>query len=207
MVPSQIAISHHDEHSPNPSALVPGAATIRQQAGSVTPHMSHAARHGLRGRFGDPQTYTEMEPDRVFEDPAQPVPFYTKRTIAVYMRQSPFGKSVTQEEIGRLMQLINRFKPMNLRVALIIAPDSTVEYVYPPDADIQESWIDNVLWLRISARSSTPRAWLFPASPCSSQTSSQAAQLTRSTLPPCFAEPGSRTCNNGDCYAQRRTRR
>ena len=144
MVPSQIAISHHDEHSPNPSALVPGAATIRQQAGSVTPHMSHAARHGLRGRFGDPQTYTEMEPDRVFEDPAQPVPFYTKRTIAVYMRQSPFGKSVTQEEIGRLMQLINRFKPMNLRVALIIAPDSTVEYVYPPDADIQESWIDNV---------------------------------------------------------------
>jgi hypothetical protein len=106
--------------------------------------LAHAARHGLRGRFGDPQTYTEMRPDLVLEDPAAPVPFYTKRTIAVYMRQSPYGKSVTQDEIARLLQLLNRFKPINLRIALVIAPDPLVEFVYPPGEDILESWLDDV---------------------------------------------------------------
>lgn len=144
LVPSQLVLAETEEHPASPSLLVPDAATIRQQAGALTPLMAHAARHGMRGRFGDPQTYTEMRPDARADDPALPVPFYTERTIAVYMRQSPFGKAVTSEEIARLFQLLNRFKPLNLRVALVIAPDPHVEFLYPPGADILESWLDNV---------------------------------------------------------------
>lgn len=144
LVPAQLALAETSQYPVSPSLLVPDAATITQQAGTLTPVMAHAARHGLRARFGDPQTYTEMCPDRRQDDPTAPVPFYTKRTLAVYMRQSPNGKSVTQDEIARLLQLLNRFKPINLRIALVIAPDPLVEFVYPPGADILESWFDNV---------------------------------------------------------------
>lgn len=144
LVPSQLMLAESDETPTSPSLLVPDAATIRQQAGALTPVLAHAARHGLRGRFGDPQTYTEMRPDAVSDDPALPTPFYTQRTIAVYMRQSPYGNTVTKDEIARLLQLLNRFKPINLRIALVIAPDPLVEFLYPPGADILESWFDNV---------------------------------------------------------------
>ncbi|MEO6218635.1 MAG: hypothetical protein ABIO86_21595 [Sphingomonas sp.] len=144
LVPSQLMLAESDEQPASPSLLVPDAATIRQQAGGLTPVLAHAARHGLRGRFGDPQTYTEMRPDALSDDPTLPTPFYTQRTIAVYMRQSPFGNTVTKDEIARLLQVLNRFKPINLRIALVIAPDPLVEFLYPPGADILESWFDNV---------------------------------------------------------------
>lgn len=144
LVPSQLMLAESEEYPVSPSLLVPDAATIRQQAGTLAPVLAHAARHGLRGRFGDPQTYTEMRPDARFDDPALPTPLYTGRTIAVYMRQSPFGNTVTKDEIARLLQLLNRFKPINLRIALVIAPDPMVEFLYPPGADILESWFDNV---------------------------------------------------------------
>ena len=144
LVPAQLALVESDEQPVGPSSLVPDAATVRPQAGALTPVMKHAARHGMRSRFADPQTYTIMRPEGFDDFAGLPAPFYTKRTVAVYMRQSPFGKSVTQDEIARLLQLLNRFKPINLRIALIIAPDPLTEFVYPPGADILESWIDDV---------------------------------------------------------------
>jgi hypothetical protein len=59
------------------------------------------------------------------------------------MRQAPFGTGITQQEIARLLQLLNRMKPINLRLVLIIAPDPVTEILYPPGADIGEAWADN----------------------------------------------------------------
>lgn len=144
LVPAQLALEESAEEPVGPSSLVPDAATVCPQSGTLTPVMKHASRQGMRRRFADPACYTVMTPDSFDDYAGLPTPFYTGRTVAVYMRQSPFGKSVTQDEVGRLLQLLNRFKPINLRIALIIAPDPLTEFVYPPGADILESWIDNV---------------------------------------------------------------
>lgn len=144
LVPAQIALEESAETPTGPSSLVPDAATIKPAAGAITPVLAHAARHGMRRRFADPQCYTVMHPDRFDDADGTPTPFYSKRTLALYMRQSPYGSPVTQEEVGRLLLLLNRFKPINLRIALIIAPDPLTEFVYPRGADIIESWLDNV---------------------------------------------------------------
>ena len=131
--------------SANRSSLrLPDTAALSHRAGSHTPILAHTARHALRRRFGDYLNYTPENPNQTEDErPASPH-FYTRRSIALYMRQAPFGKSVTQVEIARLLQLLNKLKPINLRLILIIAPDPTTELLYPPGADIGESWSDNV---------------------------------------------------------------
>lgn len=126
------------------SLRVPDTGAVAHRAGARTPVLTHAARHAQRRRFGDPLTYTPEYPDRPDSDLPGSPHLYTRRTLALYMRQAPFGVTVTQEEIARLLQMLNRLKPINLRLRLVIAPDPLTEFLYAPGADIGESWSDVV---------------------------------------------------------------
>lgn len=126
------------------SLRLPETGALSQQAGARSPVMSHVARHALRRRFGDPLTYSPEHPDKTDAELPGSSHLYTRRTLVLYMRQAPFGKSVSQEEIARLLQLLNKLKPINLRLLLVIAPDPLTEVLYPPGADIGESWSDSV---------------------------------------------------------------
>jgi hypothetical protein len=130
--------------TPNRSSLfLPDTAAVTHQAGLRTPVLRHLSRHALRHQLGDPMAYTTERPDATGIMPGDPVPFHTRRTLAIHMRQAPFGTGITQQEIARLLQLLNRMKPINLRLVLIIAPDPVTEILYPPGADIGEAWADN----------------------------------------------------------------
>jgi hypothetical protein len=126
------------------SGRVPEASAASHRSGARTPVMAHAARHALRRRFADPGVYTPEYPDRIDADLPGSLHIYTRRTLGLYLRQSPWGKPITQVETLRLLQLLNRNLPINLRIRLIIAPDPLVEFVYAPGADIEERWSDTV---------------------------------------------------------------
>jgi hypothetical protein len=126
------------------SLRLPDAAALSHRAGGRSPVLAHTARHALRRRFADFLTYTPEYPDRVDADLPGSSHLYTRRTLALYMRQAPFGRSVTHEEIARLLQLLNKLKPINLRLLLVIAPDPLTEILYPAGADIGEGWADNM---------------------------------------------------------------
>jgi len=106
--------------------------------------LAHLPRHALRHQLGDPMPYTPDEPDKGGGLPGDPVPLNTRRTIVLHLSPAPFSLTPTQERLQRLVQLLNRFKPINVRLRLVLRPDPMVELVYPAGADIGEAWGDDV---------------------------------------------------------------
>jgi hypothetical protein len=125
------------------SVRVPAAIAVSHRAGGRSPVLGHTARNLERRRWGDAHTYTPEHPDRIDDELATQTHLYTRRSIGLYLRQSPIGQPITQDAIARLRQLLQRFLPVNLRLVLIVAPEPTVELIYTPGGDIGESWTDN----------------------------------------------------------------
>ena len=130
-----------------PSERVPEARALALNAGARTPVMAHAARNLGRRRWGDYFAYTPEYPDLIDAEAPADAHVYTRRTIGLYLRQSPIGAPVTTESVARLRQLLLRFVPVNLRIALIVAPDPHLEFVYTPGTDIEEAWADDIPFL------------------------------------------------------------
>lgn len=120
------------------------AATLYSPAGLRTPVLAHLPRHALRQHLGDPMQYTPDWPELGGGLPGDPVPLNTRRTVVLHLSPAPFGLPPTQERLQRLIQLLNRFKPINTRLRLVIRPEPLVEVVYPTGADIGEVWADDL---------------------------------------------------------------
>ena len=141
---AQVAMMPEPGAPDRASERVPEARALALNAGARTPVMQHAARNLGRRLWGDYFVYTPEYPHLTnWEAPSQ-AHIYTRRSIGLYLRQSPIGAAMTAEEIGRLRQLLIRFLPVNLRLVLIVAPDPLVEFVYRPGADIGEAWADQL---------------------------------------------------------------
>jgi hypothetical protein len=155
---AQVAVVPEPGSTPRRSERVPEVRALAVNAGARTPVFAHAARNLGRRRWGDYSVYTPDYPERVAADAPTQTHVYTRRTIGLYLRQSPIGAPITSEAIARLRQMLKRFLPINLRLILIVAPDQLVEYVYTTDADIGEKWSDDipfVEWLGGLSDSST----------------------------------------------------
>ncbi|MGV6875480.1 hypothetical protein ACUSIJ_22660 [Pseudochelatococcus sp. B33] len=141
--PAQIASLDTAQDAVRPSLRLAAASSLASPAGLRTPVLAHLPRHAMRHQPGDPMAYTPDEPDKGGGAPEDPVPLHSRRTVALHLAPAPFGLPPTQERIERLFQLLNDFKPINTRLRLVIRPSPLIEVVYPPGADIGESWSDN----------------------------------------------------------------
>ena len=141
---SQVATLAQNGQALRPSLRVADAATLYSPAGLRAPVLEHVARHALRQHLGDPMAYTPDQPDVGGGDPGDPVPLQTRRTVVLHLALAPFGLPPTTERLQRLIQLLNRFKPINIRLRLLIRPAPFVEMVFRADADIGEIWADDV---------------------------------------------------------------
>lgn len=141
---AQVATVSEPGSGPRRSERVPEVRALTLNAGARAPVLKHAARNLGRRRWGDYFVYTPEYPDVIDADAPTQTHVYTRRTIGLYLRQSPIGAPITSESIARLRQLLRRYLPINLRLVLIVAPDPLVEYVYTTDADIGEKWSDDI---------------------------------------------------------------
>jgi hypothetical protein len=130
--------------APQPSLRLADAATLVSPAGLRTPVLRHLSRHALRHQPGDPMPYTPERLDVGGGAPGDPAPLHTRRTLVLHLSPAPFGLPPTQDRLQRLIQLLNRFKPINTRLRLLVRTPPMVEIVYPPEADIGDAWGDNV---------------------------------------------------------------
>jgi hypothetical protein len=144
MVPSQVGVLPGPGTAPRPSERVPDAGALRLHAGCRTPVLLHAARNLGRLTWGDLFTYTPEYPNLISDEAPADDHLYTRRTIGLYLRPGRTGNLVTEEHVKRLLQLLRRFLPVNLRLVLIVSPEANVEFVYTPDADITDAFMDNV---------------------------------------------------------------
>lgn len=147
---AQVAVVPEPGPAPRRSERVPEVRALALNAGARTPVFGHVARNLGRRRWGDYGVYTPEYPERVDADAPTQIQtqtqthVYTRRTIGLYLRQSPIGAPITRDAVARLRQMLKRFLPINLRLVLIVAPDPLVEYVYTTEADIGEKWSDDI---------------------------------------------------------------
>lgn len=121
---------------------VPDAGSLTLRSGSRTLVLGHTARLLGRRHWGDLLSYTIEHPTRLADDELHDTHFYTRRSIGVYLRQARNGKPITRTQIDRLLQVLRRFLPINLRLIVFIAPDPVIEFVYTAGADISDSYFD-----------------------------------------------------------------
>lgn len=144
IVPAQVGVLPPLGQGRRGSERVPDAGALRLHAGCRTPVLAHAARNLGRRTWGDLFTYTPQHPDRVADDAPADDHLYTRRTVGLFLRQARTGHPITREQIERLLQLLRRYLPVNLRLVLIVSPDPLVELVYTPGADLADSWADEI---------------------------------------------------------------
>lgn len=146
LVASQTGILPPPGSAGRHSERVPDAGALRLRAGGGTVTLKHATRNLGRAAWGELLTYTPEYPHLVAEDAPSRTHRYTRRTIGLFLRQSRNGEPITQAEIRRLLTLLRRFLPINLRVVLIVAPEPLFEFVYGAGAgiDITDAWSDDV---------------------------------------------------------------
>lgn len=141
---AQVAVVPPPGAAARASARVPEAAALSVRAGARTPVMAHAARNLGRRHWGDFFVYTPEHPNLTDAETPSQGHVYTRRSVGLYLRQSPIGVTITAEAVGRLRQMLGRFLPVNLRLVMIVAPEPFVEFVYTPGADIDEAWFDDM---------------------------------------------------------------
>jgi phage tail-like protein len=123
------------------SERLPEAASIRRRAGCLSAFLTDLDRNAMRRRFGDLSSYTPEKP--ALEKPLEPDELYTPGTLGLYVSRPPAGKPLTARDAQRLRQLLERFLPINLRAVIVLAPSVLTEFLYPPGADIEESYLDD----------------------------------------------------------------
>ncbi|POF29080.1 phage tail protein [Roseibium marinum] len=131
-----------------------GLGLVPHAAGALTVDPSDTARLGLRDRQTDLLTYTAQRPigplglvrrpgtQAIAEPALSPSELRTRETVTAYIRRAATGAPLTAERQTRLAGVLERYKPINLRLALAVAPERTLEEVYSPFDDIGERWED-----------------------------------------------------------------
>jgi len=131
-----------------------GLGLVPHSAGALTVDPSDTARLGLRDRQSDLLAYTPQRPigplglvrregaPAIAEPALSTSELRTRETVTAYIRRAATGAPLTAERQTRLAGVLDRYKPINLRVALAVAPERTVEEVYSAANDIGERWED-----------------------------------------------------------------
>ncbi|HEX8073044.1 MAG TPA: phage tail protein [Pyrinomonadaceae bacterium] len=115
------------------------AGTLRRYAGTTTAVLADIDRNKRRALWGDLLNYTPQRP-------AGGTPldneFYTRGTVGLYLSQTIPDSALSQQMIKRLLPVLERFLPINVRVVVILAPRVDIEFVYGKGVEIGESYED-----------------------------------------------------------------
>jgi phage tail-like protein len=116
------------------SVRVPDNGAIRRYAGTVAADLSDLNRLRTRRVFGDMLSYTPNRPDNV--GTLTDDELYTRGTVGIYVSSPSLGVALTNAEVGRLRELLQRFIPINLRAVVIVVEPVELEIVFAtPIAD------------------------------------------------------------------------
>jgi hypothetical protein len=134
-----VALAQVGSAYPQRSHQLPDNGTLHRYAGSVSVVLGDLERLAHRRFFGDLLCYTPNRPGggRPFDDE-----LYTRGTLGLYVSRANRGSALTQQEASRLRALLQQFVPVNLRAVVIVVAPADMELLYPPGADIQESYKD-----------------------------------------------------------------
>ena len=129
--------------APTLSARLPSAGTLRRYAGTTSAVPSDNTRLARRRQWDDLTAYTPQRPAGLARGEAlRDDELYTRGTIGLYVSRAASDDVLSEQEVGRLRQLLARFLPINIRAVVILAPPATTELVYRPGADIGENFED-----------------------------------------------------------------
>ncbi|MGY1694618.1 phage tail protein [Geodermatophilus sp. SYSU D00814] len=122
------------------SRRAPEEAAVRRFAGSTTSVPADLDRNRGRSQFGDLLAYTPQQPGG-----GRPAPdeLYTPATIGLYVDRGRAGRPLVQRDADRLRQLLERFRPVDLRVVVILQSGQLEELVFPPERQLQDSFTDH----------------------------------------------------------------
>ncbi len=125
---------------PSPSFRLTDTGTLRRFAGFTSLPVKDVARLDRQFQWDDLLSYTPQKPREerlALEDR------YTRGTVGLYL--SPIGdRPLTRPQVERLRAILERFLPINVRVAIILSLPDVLEYVYKPGTamDIKERYED-----------------------------------------------------------------
>jgi hypothetical protein len=114
----------------------------RRYAGSTTVVLGDVDRLRRRRTWDDLVSYTPHRPDGVTaEDPLREDEIYTRGTVGLYLTQAVSGL-LDESMADRLRAVLRRFLPINVRAVVWLAPRAELEYIYPADADLVDTYLD-----------------------------------------------------------------
>lgn len=114
--------------------------TLHRFAGTTSVVLDDAARIGRRRQWDDLLSYTPQKP--LGTELLQDDDLYTRGTVGLYVSQLIPDSPLSQQKVERLRAVLERFLPINVRAVVILAPRVYIEYIYRPDADIEEAYLD-----------------------------------------------------------------
>lgn len=128
-----------------PSDVYTATTTVDfRHAGSTTPHVRDTAGLGLRGAFGDFQSYTHTAR-------AGPEDRYRRDTVGVFLEVDTAAPDETERGIGRLEDVLPEFLPATDRAVFVVEGERHDEHVYtyerPGAAEprfVGEGWTDDL---------------------------------------------------------------
>ncbi len=122
---------------PSRSVRMPDTGTLRRLAGATSVALGDAARLGRRARWDDLLCYTPQQP-------AGPQPGgieYTRGAVGLFLSRVSEA-ALPEHKVARLRRVLDRFKPIHVRPAVVFAPRVDIEYVYTATADLTDAYRD-----------------------------------------------------------------
>lgn len=130
------------------SVRLPDSGTLRRSAGSTSVVLDDVVRLSRRRTWDELLSYTpqevELRPGSSEGTGASvdDVPFYTRSTVGIFLSQTVPDSPLSQQLIKRLLPVLERFLPINVRVVVILAPRVDIDFVYGDGAQIGEAYLD-----------------------------------------------------------------
>lgn len=136
--------------APFGSIRLSDVGTVRRFAGTSSVCLGDAARNSRSRQWDDLLAYTPqaVQAGAVLRDDD----LYTRGTVGLYLTQVVHTTPLSLQRVERLLAVLNRFLPINVRVVVILAPrlDSEIVYGELPDGtliDIGEQYDDRFPFL------------------------------------------------------------
>jgi len=123
------------------SFRVPDAETQHRLVGTTTVVPTDLGRIEHSLQWDDLLAYTVQRPDG---SPLADDERFTRGTIGLFVSNTANGRPLTELNVVRVRQLLDRFLPINVRAVIVFEPTLSVEEVYQVGADIGESYADTV---------------------------------------------------------------
>jgi hypothetical protein len=126
-------------YSQPPSVRSADTGTLRRFAGAATVVLGDVNRNGRTRLFDDLLAYTPQKPMGAPVEILADDDLYTRGTIGLYLSQVIPDSELSRDLIDRLVPVLDRFLPVNVRAVVFLAPRAFVE----DPIDLEDSFSDD----------------------------------------------------------------